>query len=74
MKIKVGVNGYGTIGKRAAWAVSKQDDMEMVGVTKTRPSFEAMMAIDQGFPLYAACQEDVGRVRQGRHEDRRHAG
>ncbi|MCE5297044.1 MAG: type II glyceraldehyde-3-phosphate dehydrogenase [Euryarchaeota archaeon] len=59
MKIKVGINGFGTIGKRAAWAVSKQDDMELVGVTKTRPSFEALMAIDQGFPLYAACQDDV---------------
>jgi glyceraldehyde-3-phosphate dehydrogenase (NAD(P)) len=59
MKVRVGVNGYGTIGKRAAWAVSKQDDMEIVGVTKTRPSFEARMAIQEGFPLYAACAEDM---------------
>jgi glyceraldehyde-3-phosphate dehydrogenase (NAD(P)) len=50
MKVRVGVNGYGTIGKRAAWAVSKQDDMEVVGVTKTRPSFEARTAIQEGFP------------------------
>ncbi|OPY31224.1 MAG: Glyceraldehyde-3-phosphate dehydrogenase [Methanomassiliicoccales archaeon PtaU1.Bin124] len=59
MKIRVGVNGFGTIGKRAAWAVSKQDDMEVVGVTKTRPSFEARNAIKEGFPLFAACAEDV---------------
>ncbi len=59
MKVKVGVNGYGTIGKRVAWAVSKQDDMEVVGVTKTRPSFEANIAVREGHPLYAACQEDV---------------
>ena len=45
MRLKVGVNGFGTIGKRAAWAVSKQDDMEIVGVTKTRPSYEAKLAV-----------------------------
>ncbi len=60
MTVKVGVNGYGTIGKRAAWAVSKQDDMEIVGVTKTRPSYEAKQAVAEGFPLYGACLEDVG--------------
>ena len=43
-KIKVGVNGYGTIGKRVATAVSKQDDMEVIGITKTRPTFEAKTA------------------------------
>jgi glyceraldehyde-3-phosphate dehydrogenase (NAD(P)) len=51
-KVKVGINGYGTIGKRVAAAVSKQDDMEIVGVTKTRPTFEAQTAIGKGFFLY----------------------
>lgn len=51
-KIKVGVNGYGTIGKRAAAAVSLQDDMEIVGVTKTRPTYEAAVANKLGIPLY----------------------
>ena len=37
-KIRVGVNGFGTIGKRVATAVAAQDDMELVGVTNTRPS------------------------------------
>ncbi|MCL2032421.1 MAG: type II glyceraldehyde-3-phosphate dehydrogenase [Methanomassiliicoccaceae archaeon] len=50
--IKVGINGYGTIGKRVAAAVSKQDDMEVAGVTKTRPTFEARTAVDRGFDLY----------------------
>ena len=31
--IKVGIVGYGTIGKREADAVLLQDDMELVGVT-----------------------------------------
>lgn len=59
MKVKVGINGFGTIGKRAAWAVAKQDDMEVVGITKTKPSFEATTAVQQGFPLYVAKEEDV---------------
>ena len=59
MKVKVGINGYGTIGKRVAWAVNKQDDMEIVGVTKTRPSYESSTAIREGHPLYAARNEDV---------------
>ena len=52
-KVKVGINGYGTIGKRVADAVSKQDDMEVVGVTKTRPTFEAQTASDKGYSIYA---------------------
>lgn len=52
-KLKVAVNGYGTIGKRVADAVSLQDDMEVMGVSKTRPGFEASMAIKKGFSLYA---------------------
>ena len=59
--IKVGINGYGTIGKRVADAVSKQDDMKVVGVTKTKPSWEAKMAIEKGFDLYAAIPENAGK-------------
>lgn len=51
-KIRVGVNGYGTIGKRVASAVAAQDDMELVGVTKTRPNFEAQAALAKGYDLY----------------------
>lgn len=51
-KVRVAVNGYGTIGKRVASAVSKQDDMELIGVTKTRPNFEARAALDKGYDIY----------------------
>jgi len=54
VKIRVAINGFGTIGKRVADAVSKQDDMVLVGVTKTRPSFEARRAVEKGYPLYLA--------------------
>ncbi len=55
-KIKVAVNGYGTIGKRVAFAVSKQDDMEIIGISKTRPNFEAMDAVNRGFPIYVPAE------------------
>ncbi len=51
-KVRVAVNGYGTIGKRVASAVAKQDDMELVGVTKTRPNFEAQAALAKGYDIY----------------------
>ncbi|AFO55475.1 MULTISPECIES: type II glyceraldehyde-3-phosphate dehydrogenase [Natrinema] len=54
---QVAINGYGTIGKRVADAVRQQPDMEVLGVAKTRPNFEAETAIDKGFPLYAAVEE-----------------
>lgn len=59
MVIKVAINGYGTIGKRVADAVTQQDDMEIIGVTKRRPTFEAKMAVSNGFPFYAAAEEFI---------------
>ncbi len=61
MTVKVAINGYGTIGKRAAFAIRLQDDMEIVGVTKTKPSYEARLANKEGFPLYAASSEQIER-------------
>ena len=54
MKVRVGVNGFGTIGKRVADAVARQPDLELVGVAKTRPTFEARRAVARGYPLYVA--------------------
>ena len=53
----VGINGYGTIGKRVADAVSCQDDMQIVGVTKRTPDYEAMMAVNKGYPLYISAPD-----------------
>ncbi len=52
MTLKVAINGYGTIGKRVAFAVSKQDDMKVVGVVKHSPDFEARFAVEKGFDVY----------------------
>src|SRR5437016_7827691 len=53
MTAKIAINGYGTIGKRVADAVAAQDDMRVAGVAKTKPDFEAKLAIRKGYPLYA---------------------
>ena len=55
--LKVGVNGYGTIGKRVADAVTAQPDMEIVGVAKTQPNYEAHAAVRRGYSMYAAIPE-----------------
>lgn len=55
--IRVGINGYGTIGRRVADAVRLQKDMELVGVTKTRGDYRASMAVEKGIALYAPNDE-----------------
>ncbi len=50
--MRVGVNGYGTIGRRVADAVRLQPDMELVGVVKVTPDYKAHQAIARGFGLY----------------------
>jgi len=56
VKAKVAVNGYGTIGKRVADAVRAQDDMEVIGVSKTRPNYEAAVANQLGYDIYAPAE------------------
>jgi len=55
--IKVAINGFGTIGKRVADAIDAQDDMEVIGVTKTGPSFGCGLAKKRGFPLYCTFDD-----------------
>ncbi|MCE4617799.1 MAG: type II glyceraldehyde-3-phosphate dehydrogenase [Desulfurococcales archaeon] len=52
MKVKIAVNGYGTIGKRVADAILKQPDMELIGVAKAKPDYAALRAVSLGIPLY----------------------
>ena len=57
MPAKVAINGYGTIGKRVADAVELQDDMDVVGVSKMKPNYEARMAVEHGYALYATTKD-----------------
>jgi len=49
---KIAVNGFGTIGKRVSEAVRLQNDMYLLGVTKTKPNFEAFIANQKNIDLY----------------------
>ena len=59
MVVKVAINGYGTIGKRVADAVDAQNDMEIVGVTKTRPAFGCDLAVKKGYPIYCTYDDEA---------------
>src|SRR3989441_1202078 len=61
MPAKIAINGYGTIGKRVADAVALQDDMRLVGVAKTKPDFEAKLAVRKAYAVYAANKEALAK-------------
>ncbi len=59
-KIKVGVNGFGSIGKRVAHAVSLQDDMKLVGIANRSVNINVRHMLGRKGPLYKAdiyCSE-----------------
>ncbi len=56
--LSVGVNGYGTIGKRVADAVRAQPDMVVQGVGKTSPGHVADNALAAGYSLYAPSDDE----------------
>ena len=56
-KIRVGVNGYGVIGKRVADAVRLQPDMELVGVSDLVSDYRVKAAAVLGLPIFAALPE-----------------
>jgi len=59
VKAKIAINGYGTIGKRVADAVRAQEDMEVIGISKTKPNYEAAVGHELGYDIYCPA-ENVG--------------
>ena len=59
MAIKVGINGYGTIGKRVADAVAMQKDMKLVGVTAHSYSFNTEVAKQKGYKIFTVGDTDL---------------
>jgi len=53
-RVRVAVNGYGVIGKRVADAVTRQDDMELVGVVDVVSDWRARVATERHMRLFAA--------------------
>ncbi len=60
MVVNVVINGYGTIGKRIADAILLQDDMKLIGISKTKPDFSALLAYHSGIHIYAP-KENIER-------------
>jgi glyceraldehyde-3-phosphate dehydrogenase (NAD(P)) len=56
--IKVAVNGFGVIGRRAADAVDKQPDMTLIGVGKTKPDYKARIAAEKGYKFFVPRKDD----------------
>jgi glyceraldehyde-3-phosphate dehydrogenase (NAD(P)) len=59
--IRVGVVGYGTIGRRVADAVDGQPDMRLVGAAKRSPDYAARAAERGDVPLFAAGADSAER-------------
>ena len=58
MAIKVGIVGYGTIGKRVANAVAMQKDMKLIGVTAHSYSFNTEVAKQKGYKIFTVGDAD----------------
>lgn len=73
--IRVGINGYGVIGRRVADAVALQPDMVLTGITKMKPDYKARLARLKKYNLYAPdakvlkAFDEVGLEPKGTLED-----
>ena len=63
-RLRVGVNGYGVIGKRVAAAVAQQDDMSLAGVSDVVTDWRAQTVLRNDFRLFAATPETVNAMRK----------
>jgi len=64
-KVKVGVNGYGVIGKRVADAVALQRDMKLVGIADVVADYRTQVAVKKGYPIYASVKDAASEMRKG---------
>ncbi len=62
MSVRVGINGYGVIGKRVADAVALQPDMEVVGVADVAADYRIKIAHALGYSLYGADEDAVAAM------------
>ena len=63
-KVRVGINGYGVIGKRVADAVALQDDMEVAGVTAVNADYRVRVAAERGYPIFSAVSAKQQMMRE----------
>jgi len=63
--VKVGINGYGVIGKRVADAVTVQKDMKLVGVSDVVADWRVRMAARRKIPIYCSQPERLEEMKKG---------
>ena len=63
--VRVGVNGYGVIGKRVADAVTLQDDMTLAGVCDVVSDYRMKVAVERGYPVFAALPDMRSEMEEG---------
>jgi len=63
LKIRVGINGYGTIGKRVADALTQLPYITLTGIVKTKPDYATYVAINKGYRIYT-IRENIGYFRE----------
>jgi glyceraldehyde-3-phosphate dehydrogenase (NAD(P)) len=63
MTVRVGLNGYGVIGKRVADAVALQDDMELVGVADITNDYRIRVAVERGYTIFSSISDKVDEMR-----------
>ena len=63
-EIRIAVNGYGVIGKRVADAVTKQQDMLLVGVVDVVADWRPKVALRRGMRLFGAAPEHAEAMRK----------
>jgi glyceraldehyde-3-phosphate dehydrogenase (NAD(P)) len=61
--VRVGVNGYGVIGKRVADAVTSQPDMSLEGVSDVVTNWRTRMVGQKGFRLFGAADQHATAMR-----------
>jgi glyceraldehyde-3-phosphate dehydrogenase (NAD(P)) len=61
-RIKVGVNGFGVIGKRVADAVKLQNDMKLVGIADIASDYRVKTAAIKGYDIYASLPEKISEM------------
>jgi glyceraldehyde-3-phosphate dehydrogenase (NAD(P)) len=65
-KVRVGVNGYGVIGKRVADAVALQDDMVLAGVSDVVYDYRIRVAMERGYRIFAATPDKLEEMKAAR--------
>lgn len=67
-KAKVGVVGYGIIGKRVADAVAAQSDMELIGVADIISDVRLRIAAERGFSIYCSVPDFAPKMKAAGYE------